>query len=252
MKWSTKQKVSVSKQEVVVLSKKRVSIGLLIAIMVIALWYLVVPLVVKQFPHPPARLKLIISVGLGEVGILVALIVGMLSDGVGFHIPLSRPDHQRWKDWLSLPLVLFWHFSMSILFALVYFILTRHQLPTSSPANVDFGTLVSMNRVLLFFTALIVAGLAAFVEEFFFRGYLISRLSQLGIHPVVAGVIAGLLFALLHVPSYGLIVSLPKFLGLGLFAGVYVGMRGRLWPMIVAHFIIDFAGLLALGWVTLH
>ncbi len=234
------------------MSKKRVGTGILIALVIIALWYLVVPLVIKHFPHPPANIRLISSVALGEVGILIALVVGVLIDGIGFRMPLSRSSKDGWIEGVSIPLVLIWHFFASLIFAVVYFILSGHQLPTSAPVNVDFGTLGNMNKLLLFVTALVVAGLAAFVEEFFFRGYLISRLSQFGIHPVVAGIVAGILFALLHVPGYGVLVSMPKFLGLGLFAGVYVGLRGRLWPMIVAHFIIDFSGLMVLGWLPVH
>lgn len=234
------------------MSKKRVGTGLVISLVIVAIWFLIVPMAIKQIPHPPANLRLITGVVLGEAGILIALIFGMLTDGLHFHIPLIRPKGKRWIDSLSIPTVLVWHFTAGIVFTVVYLLISGHQLPTSSPINFDFGTLKNMNKEVLLITAILSAGLAAFIEEFFFRGYLISRLSYLGIHPLFSGVMAGFLFALVHVPSYGWLVSLPKFLGLGLFAGLYVGWRGRLWPMIVAHFVIDFAGLMVLGLLPVH
>lgn len=232
--------------------KIRVGTGLVLSLLVVGIWFLVVPVVAKHFPHPPTDLRLIIGVLLGEAGIVIALIIGMLTDGIRFRFPLPKPDGKLWIDGLSIPVGLIWHLFASALFTVIYFIISGHQVPTASPINSDFGTLKNMNHLILILTALLAAGLAAFIEEFFFRGYLISRLSHLGMNPLGAGVVAGILFALLHVPSYGLLVSMPKFLGLGLFAGLYVGWRGRLWPMIVAHFVIDFAGLLALGFLVVQ
>jgi len=46
--------------------------------------------------------------------------------------------------------------------------------------------------------------LTALPEEWFFRGYFMSRLEQTGFTPLYANLSASTLFALLHVPTQGL------------------------------------------------
>lgn len=223
--------------------KARTASGMVVSLLIVALWFVALPWGVKLTGHSPEHFGLLADVALSEAGIVIAMIVGMLVDG-GFRISLNQPQGKRWIEGVAIPVIFVWHILASMVFSIIYYIAYGGHIP-KSPITARLAVLKDMNIGVLLVTVFLIAGMAAVFEELlYFRGYLISRLKQLGMHPLAAGVIAGILFMLVHVPGYGLFVSIPKFLGLGLIAGLYVGWRGRLWPGMIAHFVIDFGSLL--------
>lgn len=78
---------------------------------------------------------------------------------------------------------------------------------------------------------------AAFVEEFIVLGYWFERMRRLGVSPVVTIVTASVLRG-----SYHLYQGFGGFLGnivMGLVWGWIYQRTGRLWPFVIAHFLID-------------
>jgi len=81
------------------------------------------------------------------------------------------------------------------------------------------------------------AAQTALLEEVIVVGYLITRLRQIGWTPVAALAASATLRA-----SYHLYQGWGGFLGnllLGLFFGWNFLRRGRTWPLVVAHFLVD-------------
>ena len=81
---------------------------------------------------------------------------------------------------------------------------------------------------------------AALVEEFVVLGFLITRLRQAGVHPVIAINLSSVLRSSYHL-EYGFAALGPMLFGIGL-ATLYVGTR-RLMPAVVVHAAYDI-------WVT--
>jgi uncharacterized protein len=89
---------------------------------------------------------------------------------------------------------------------------------------------------------------AGMLEEVVVAGYLITRLRQLSLTPVAAVVVSALLRA-----SYHLYQGWGGFAGnlaLGLFFGWVFVRRGRAWPLVIAHFLID--ALAGIGYILFH
>jgi membrane protease YdiL (CAAX protease family) len=89
---------------------------------------------------------------------------------------------------------------------------------------------------------------AGLLEEVVVVGYLITRLRQLSLTPVAAVVLSALLRA-----SYHLYQGWGGFAGnlaLGLFFGWVFVRRGRTWPLVTAHFLID--ALAGIGYILFH
>jgi membrane protease YdiL (CAAX protease family) len=89
---------------------------------------------------------------------------------------------------------------------------------------------------------------AGVLEEVVVAGYLITRLRQLSLTPVAAVVVSALLRA-----SYHLYQGWGGFAGnlaLGLFFGWVFVRRGRTWPLVIAHFLID--ALAGIGYILFH
>ena len=89
---------------------------------------------------------------------------------------------------------------------------------------------------------------AALLEEVVVLGYLVTRLRQLSWSPIAAVAIAAVLRG-----SYHLYQGCGGFVGnviLGLIFGYLYVRRGRLWPMVIAHFLLDAAS--GLGYLALH
>lgn len=81
------------------------------------------------------------------------------------------------------------------------------------------------------------------VEELLFRGYAIARLAAWTGRPWLAGALATLLFALAHVPLWGLAASLALLVSGAVGTLVYLWRRD-LALVAIAHVITDGAGLL--------
>ena len=84
---------------------------------------------------------------------------------------------------------------------------------------------------------LLAAARAAFVEEFIVLGYWFERMRRLGVSPAVTIVTASVLRG-----SYHLYQGFGGFIGnvvMGLVWGWVYQRTGRLWPFVIAHFLID-------------
>ena len=89
----------------------------------------------------------------------------------------------------------------------------------------------------------------AFVEQMTYQGYALPRLVRLlGGRTWAALLVVSLGFALQHtaLPLVDVQMSLARFLGIlpvGLVFGLVYLRLGRLWPLIIAHWALDFIGL---------
>lgn len=122
---------------------------------------------------------------------------------------------------------------------------------TEIPAGVDdrWGA-IEGNLPMLFLWLGIVWTAAAFGEEMLFRGYLITRLETAfggaPFAPVIAVVIAAVLFGLGHVYYQGLRgFILTGMIGLA-FGAMFLLMKRNLWPIIFLHGVIDTIGMVSL------
>jgi membrane protease YdiL (CAAX protease family) len=97
----------------------------------------------------------------------------------------------------------------------------------------------SAGALLVFFIAM---AANAFAEELAMRGYLITRLRQLGASPVLALVISAGLFGSYHIYQ-GLWASILVTLFGVVFALAFLWL-GRLWPLVVGHFLLDLLAVL--------
>lgn len=89
---------------------------------------------------------------------------------------------------------------------------------------------------------------AALLEEVVVLGYLTTRLRQIGASPYAALAASSLLRG-----SYHLYQGWGGFLGnaiLGAIFGILFLRRGRLWPMVIAHFLLDFGA--GVGYLVFH
>ena len=92
------------------------------------------------------------------------------------------------------------------------------------------------------------AAQAALLEEVVALGYLVTRLRQVRVSPYAALAISSLLRG-----SYHLYQGWGGFLGnviLGVFFGILFLRRGRLWPMVIAHFLLDVGA--GVGYLLFH
>lgn len=106
--------------------------------------------------------------------------------------------------------------------------------------------------------SLLAACSAGFVEEIFFRGFVMTELKNAGFGPVVQVLASGLLFGFAHVgwgllsPGHHaavLIASMVTTAVLGaLYAVAYLASRRSLMPVIAGHFVMD---LLIEPWLVL-
>lgn len=83
---------------------------------------------------------------------------------------------------------------------------------------------------------------AGFCEEVIFRGYVLTRLSQLCKNKNIPVLISSLMFAALHYRYHSLREFIFPFL-IGIIMSVHYQRFGNIKPLIIVHFIIDFIGL---------
>ena len=86
---------------------------------------------------------------------------------------------------------------------------------------------------------LAVTACVAGAEELFLRGLLFDELSRSS-SPAIAVMIAAVIFALIHVPLYGL-GALPLDLAVGIFLGTLRIQTGSAYAPAIAHTLADFA-----------
>lgn len=165
----------------------------------------------------------------GTVLILLGWVLFLRHEGWG------GLDGNPWDwqlKWLPLGIA-----SGLVLFLLsaVGYLLSERVLNLSPPAE----TALIGNSIDLRFGLLLTAALgAAVLEEWLFRGLLISRIRALPTWSVILG--SALAFAVYHLSLFQL---LPTFL-LGVGLAVIFTTTASLWPTVIAHVVFNAAGLL--------
>jgi membrane protease YdiL (CAAX protease family) len=82
-----------------------------------------------------------------------------------------------------------------------------------------------------------------FVEELFYRGYIIERVTELSGRRWVAGIVSGLTFTLVHIRFFGLGPTLEVAIIAAVLVILYTRTRS-IWPGIIVHGINDIFGFL--------
>jgi len=81
------------------------------------------------------------------------------------------------------------------------------------------------------------------VEEIFYRGYIIERVTELSGRRWVAGTISWLTFTLVHLRFFGLGPTLEVGVIAAIFVTLFMLARS-IWPAIIVHGISDIIGFL--------
>ena len=102
-----------------------------------------------------------------------------------------------------------------------------------SPALKDYGFPLLFG---LFLTG-------TFVEEIFYRGYIIERVTELSGRRWVAGIVSWLTFTLVHLRFFGLGPTLEVAVIAAIFVTLFLLARS-IWPAIIVHGISDVIGFL--------
>ncbi len=102
-----------------------------------------------------------------------------------------------------------------------------------SPALKDYGFPLLFG---LFLTG-------TFVEEIFYRGYVIERLTELSGRRWVAGIVSWLTFTLVHLGFFGLGPTLEVGVIAAVFVTLFIAAKS-IWPAIIVHGISDVIGFL--------
>lgn len=92
----------------------------------------------------------------------------------------------------------------------------------------------------LLFTTIVIALIPALGEEFFFRGLIMGDLLRGKLHPAIAIVASGLLFAVAHFEVYNVLAIWV----MGCFLGYLYYVSGSLWLPVAAHFTNNFLAVL--------
>jgi hypothetical protein len=95
--------------------------------------------------------------------------------------------------------------------------------------------LLKGHEAMLFFIALT----AGVTEEFIFRGYVLTRLTQLFKNPAIAVIVSSLLFSALHY-KYGSLHELIFAFFIGVIFSVYYLKYRNIKALMLTHFLIDF------------
>lgn len=125
-----------------------------------------------------------------------------------------------------------------IAFYIAYVVLPETVFPIEKPESVFEGPQTGFDY------ALLVAASCAngFAEEFVMRGYLLTRLERLLNSTWAALLITSFLFAAYHI--YQGAAMAIGIMGAGLIFGGAFCLWRRLWPLVIAHALADFVGLL--------
>lgn len=139
-------------------------------------------------------------------------------------------------SWRSAPLGIV----LALFFIFVFGPCANKALMKSSFAEFEAGqrAFASLPRWYLALTVLLVAG----GEEWLYRGYAIERLESLTGHAWSAGLVSLLAFTLVHLPLWGIGVSLTTFISGGLLTVLYIWQRDVSF-LILAHILTDLYGL---------
>jgi membrane protease YdiL (CAAX protease family) len=158
---------------------------------------------------------------------------------------IGHAGRLRWRDlgftgmsWASVPLAIM----LTWFFVAVYGPVAAWVLRRLRPGSFDAGqrALADLPRWYLGWTIIVVgAG-----EEWLYRGYAIEQFRVLGVDAAVAGLVSLLAFGLVHLPVWGIGVSLTTLVSGGIFTVLYLWHRDVSF-LILAHVATDLRGLLA-------
>ncbi len=107
-------------------------------------------------------------------------------------------------------------------------------------------SLRDLSPLLKHYNILLLLGLfltGTFVEEIFYRGYIIERVTELSGHRWVAGIVSWLTFTLVHLRFFGIGASLEVAIIAAILVLLYIKTR-CIWPSIIMHGINDIFGFL--------
>ena len=102
-----------------------------------------------------------------------------------------------------------------------------------SPALRDYGFPLLLG---LFLTG-------TFVEEIFYRGYIIERVTELTGRRWLGGIVSWLTFTLVHLRFFGLGPTLEVAVIAAIFVALFI-LAKSIWPAIIVHGISDTVGFL--------
>jgi membrane protease YdiL (CAAX protease family) len=141
-------------------------------------------------------------------------------------------------SWISIPSAV----ALALFLVLVFGPLAHRALAATGLGGFDAG-LARLSDLPAWYLALTVIIVAA-GEEWLYRGYAVERLAAATGNIWAAGAISLLVFALVHLPLWGLGPSLTTLVSGGLFTALYIWRRDISFLML-AHVATDLYGILA-------
>jgi uncharacterized protein len=118
-------------------------------------------------------------------------------------------------------------------------------LPPLLPVLINLGVGLNIPSLLIFTELLAIAFLIGFAEEAIFRGLMLNALKARGLWQ--AAIISSLLFGLSHSLNLlsgksgaDILIQISYALAIGFAFAALVLKKGILWPLVVAHALIDF------------
>lgn len=210
-------------------------------------------------------LELVVVLLLIPVGLILGALTGLpvMAPILGMVVPLIaataflRREGRGWRALGFLKMMsagdLLRYTLLTIVAAFVLAVAARAAMAALGfpPMNVEgMRQLIEGNTLsYLLFLGPVSWGSAAFGEELLMRGFVLDRAQQLLRSPVFAVVTQAFLFAIAH--AYQGITGVTVILLIGLLMGfVYLRCGRNLWPLIIAHGVIDTIAITSLyaGW----
>jgi uncharacterized protein len=145
-----------------------------------------------------------------------------------------------WKEKQSgIKFILLWTLLLLLLFVAAYFISGITKLLGYQP---NYQVVRQISRFIAgrYFLIAFISVTAGVTEEIIFRGYILTRLSLLFKNQYIPVIISALLFSVMHYTWNSPREFVFTFLG-GLIMAAHYKKYGNLKPLIIAHFLIDWA-----------
>ena len=193
---------------------------------------MVVGMIIQGSPdvlaYPPLMLLVITMLPFGAVALVLLLGIRLIHNRNLWTV-ISPGKRFRFPLFLSAGLLWFMLTAASdVLMSVIY--------PGNYELNTDFGAIITYT--------LVAVGLVAvqiFAEELFFRGYLMQGFGQLWKNAVFVIIMQAVLFGLLHginpeVEEYGLLLTMPFYIGMGLLLGFLTLKTNGLEAALGIHF----------------
>jgi membrane protease YdiL (CAAX protease family) len=191
--------------------------------------------------HTSLRNVVLLGGPLAYLGLLISLFiiwrVSIMRNISWSYFGLARPKS------LFLTLLLGIGVSLAIIIASLFMIyLLKNFFPDIESGDMSRFDILNNNLLNLIINIVAMWFTTAFVEELLFRGYLMNRLANLLNKTKGAWTFAlisnAIIFGLLH-SSQGITMVIETGLSGFLFGVAFLLIKRRLWPLIIAHGIID-------------